>query len=222
MKKPTNSQYNRAYQRAVDFMTNYYAEHKESDNIRKLLVEEYKKNKMDPDGKAIRYISDVKCTADALLSILRICSLEKNISDVIPVYEEYRKTPIFFFPCENGGINTSRNSVFGDKIDHTLYDLKMYFKNNESCLLKNAYNRQKTKTWLESMGSFESIIDWFGIKGIFTDENYNVFDLDFESDKIITSYDPVSKYHRQWTDVYYNNIKKKTQEFYGKILNENE
>lgn len=216
MNEATHLKYSKAYQRAVDFMVKFYAENKTESNIREAIVKEYKKNKMDPDGKAVRFKSDIKCTADALLSILRICSLEGNIDDVIPTYEEYRKTPVFFFPCENGGINTSRNSKFGDRIDHTLYDLKMYFSDKEKCLMKDAYARTKTKAWLKSMGSFENIIDWFGVKGIFTDEKYNVLDLEFETDKIITSYKSTAEYHKQWTDVYYNNIKKKTQEIYRK------
>ena len=71
------------------------------------------------------------------------------------------------------------------------------------------------------MGSFENIVDWFGVKGIFTDEEYNVFDLDFEKPTVITSHKPLSEYQKQWTSIYYNNIKEKTQEFYRKALSQN-
>lgn len=42
-------------------------------------------------------------------------------------------------------INTTRVKTFGDRIDHTLYDLKMYFSENREMFMKNAYSKPKTK-----------------------------------------------------------------------------
>lgn len=46
------------------------------------------------------------------------------------------------------GINMSRASVFGDKIDYTLFDLKRKFAGN-ICRLDEAYNLPKTNAWLK-------------------------------------------------------------------------
>ena len=212
--------YKKAYKKAVEHMSNYYNENKNKSDIRKLMIREYRENNLDPDGTAIRLEFGVKCTADGLHSMKRICDLEKNIEDIIPVYKEYRKIPIFFFPSECGGINTSRSNTFNDRIDHTLYDLKMHFTEKaDGCKLKKAYDREKTSIWLKEMGSFENIINRFGVKGIFTDDDYNVFDLESDEGRIISSYKSSEEYKLQWTDCYYKNLKGKIREFYANEAN---
>lgn len=172
----------------------------------------------DPDSYAARELGAVKCFADGLLSIKRIyrnCGLtEKMVSE----YDRYRKAPIFFFPSEKNGINTSRCSAFGDRIDHTLYDLKKYFdllqqgKNTGECKLALAYSRPETRVWLRDIGSFENLVDWFRIKGIFVNDNYEVYDIEnsiFDAGKEREAYisDYREPYEWAWSEVYYNNLK---------------
>lgn len=211
-----NKQYNFAYTKAVKILSDLYKQHQSEDELvlRNLLFSEYRKRNLDPDGKAIRFAYNVKCTADGLLSIWRICNLEQNVEDIVPTYKRYRRVPIFFFPCERGGINTSRAKVFGDRIDHTLYDLKIYFSGKrESCRLLSAYNRPKAKVWLDGMKSFENIVDWWGVKGIFTDENYNVYDLEIGKEQVISEACGVTDSQVQWSPEYYTNLKKKIDEY---------
>ena len=131
--------YKSAYEYALGVLEQCYLERDKKRFFRETITSTYKKKRLDPDNKAIRFVNNIKCTADGLLSINRICAMEKDDASIVSTYAKYRKFPIFFFPCEIGGINTSRNSMFGDRIDHTLYDLKRFYADEAIyCRLKNA------------------------------------------------------------------------------------
>ena len=216
----SNDVYNDSFNRAVNEMKSFYKDHCLETSFRDSLVRMYKEKHLDPDGRAIRYEFGVKCTADTLLSIRRICDMETDTSNIIPVYERYNCTPIFFFPSEIGGINTSRSSAFGDRIDLTLFDIKMYYSELvDTCRLKRTFERENTKKWLQGFGSFESLIDWFGIKGVFTDERYNVFDLESSSGETINSFNSGTIVNRSWSLNYYVNVKNKIEAFQIGIKN---
>ena len=72
--------------------------------------------------------------------------------------------------------------------------------------MNRSYSRPKTQQWLEGIGSFENLIDWMEIKGIFVDEAYNVYDLKSIDAKILTDYWKLSRYQEQWSETYYNNL----------------
>lgn len=201
--------YDKAYFRTVEKITELYnrIQLESEEMVRDILFNQYRAGGWDPDGKAVRYEFGVKCTADGLHSMWRITNMEKDVAQIVPVYARYRRVPIFFFPSEVGGINTTRAKTFGDRIDHTLYDLKMYYADREKCLMSNAYNRPKTKVWLEGMQSFEYLIDWLGVKGIFTDAFYNVYDLEHTDNRIIKEYRTLQEYQEPWNDAYYENLK---------------
>ena len=207
--------YSDKFNSTIEQMNQFYNTYGKEENFKEKLIKYYIDKKLDPDGFAYRNVNETKCTADGLLSIKRICHFEKT-SDIISVYEKYRKYTIFYFPQERGGINTTRARVFGDRIDHTLYDIKNYYNNGaEKCCMEKAFNRNKTKQWLTDMNTFENIVDFFGIKGIFVDNDYNVYDL--ETMGILEKYK--DSYCRCWTEQYYNNIKKKIEEFNCKHRN---
>lgn len=204
--------YQKAFTKTVSFITKIYSDNEslEEEKLRRLLFEEYRRRKLDLDGKALRYVGNVKCTADGLLSMWRICNMEEQIQNIARVFDVYRQIPIFYFPCERGGINTTRAKIFGDRIDHALYDLKKYYTNNrDECCLVNAYNREQTKKWLVDMNSFENLIDWWGVKGIFTDYEYNIYDLEYSDNRKIASYKSNEEYQQPWSMTYYNNLKQK-------------
>lgn len=206
--------YQRAYQKTLDKLTELYKEYcvvNEVD-IRSKLVKIYRKKSWDPDGKAIRYVGNVKCTADAILSLNRICKMEDKEENIVQVFERYRKIPIIFFPCVKGGINTTRANVLKDRIDHTLFDLKMYYtEKRQECRLLKAYAGKETEKWLDEMNSFEQIIDWWGVRGILTDDGYNVYDLEYADNRILTEYKIV--YGEEWSKEYYENAKRKIEEY---------
>lgn len=189
-------------------LDNYASTIGETDDSRDLLYSFYCDNRLDPDGYARREICDVDCTADGLLTFYQICRHEEQICDIVSVYRDYGRCPMIFFPCEVGGINTSRARAFWDRIDHALFDLKNYFGDRRTeCYLAKAYNRPITKKWLDGMGSFENIVDWWGVKGIFTDSDYNVYDLEMNAGESINDYRSRGYYKTQWSQNYYNNLK---------------
>ncbi|MBU3130273.1 hypothetical protein [Clostridium tagluense] len=195
----------------TDFIDLYYQEmlHKDYDIAWKMIYSFY----LDPDSVATKSYGDILCSADGLLSIKRIYSHKGLTTQFISEYETYRRVPIIYFPQETNGINMTRASVFGDRIDYTLFDLKKYFEAKKSktnvdshkCRLISAYELPKTSDFLHQMGSFENLIDWLNIKGIFTSEQYEVYDIEKGDDSIITDYLP--EYSWNWSDEYYINIK---------------
>ena len=204
--------YQKAYQKTVDRLTELYKQFcvEKEEKIRSKLHGVYRNKRWDPDGKAIRYVGDIKCTADAILAFNRICKMEEREDDIVQVFEKYRKIPIIFFPCGRGCINTSRASIFGDRIDHILFDLKMYYtEKRQECRMIKTYDKGQTKKWLDEMESFENIIDWWGVRGILTDVDYNVYDLEYEDKRIITEYK--EKYSKEWSKGYYENVKRKVE-----------
>lgn len=104
----------------------------------------------------------------------------------------------------------TRASVFGDKIDATLFDLKRRFE-GRSCRLDSAYDLPKTKKWIEEIGSFENLVNIYGIKGTFVNDNYEVFDLEESDDRVIMEY--ANDYSWNWSDAYYQHLKSKIDEF---------
>lgn len=90
-------------------------------------------------------------------------------------------------------INQERYQQFGDRIDYTLFDIKMYYEDYDQCRMKKSYANPETKAFLDSfkvdgqaMSSFENFIEHMGLTA-FTNEK-DVLDLDFELDnkKIIS------------------------------------
>lgn len=179
---------------------------------------------IDPDLFVTKQLNRIKCTADGLHSINRIYKKHVASEKTIIDYETYRKIPIFFFPSENNGINQRRYKAFGDRIDHTLFDLKNYFEevekgekgNIEKCRLSSSYKSPRTSKWLKKIGSFKKLIDWYGVKGIFVNDYYQVFDIEAGDGTIITDYKDV--YTEDWSDDYYNNLKIPVGKFTNKQL----
>lgn len=194
-----------------DFLSLYYDKAKFKDDYRAWLM--IYSMYIDPDSFDIKVNDGVECTVDGLLSLRRIYKYNGLTKEMIEEYKIYRENPIIYFPKENHGINQSRASVFGDRIDHTLFDIKKYYEAREECKMKDAYNLPKTSQWLTDMKNFKNIIDWLNVKGIFTNENYEVYNLEKNDGSIITDYLP--SYSYEWTDTYYNNIKQKI-EIYNK------
>ncbi len=221
MNENSNTRYHLIHLNTCETLSNIFQQYYNNENdeyIRRKIYTTYWSMRLDPDSKVVRYKDGIKCTADGLHSIKRICDLEKDVKDIIPVYMYFRSIPIFFFPSERGGINPTRFLTFGNRIDHTLYDLKLsYTDEMKNCRLYNTYNRPKTKRWLENMKSFEHIVDWWGVKGIFTDEYYNVYNLEYNDNRFINQYLSSDKYREQWSSNYYNNLKEKTHLYINKL-----
>ena len=203
--------YNDIYEYDLKIMKDILNMRMGDDKAWKLLYEFY----IDPDlypyksGKNMDK-NGIQCKADGLISIKRIFFHEctKLNGNFIKTFEECRKYPIFFFPVESkfSSINCRRFSLFGDRIDHTLFDLKRYYDNKE-CMLSKTYGLNNTKNWLKSFNSFKELVDWFGIINIFVNNDYNVYDLEKDNVTIIQKHQ--ESYPRVWSEKYYNNLKDK-------------
>lgn len=174
---------------------------------------------IDPDSNGTREWGGVICSADGLFSIRRIYRVHGISDQTILDYQLYRKVPIFFFPREKNGINMTRASVFGDRIDYTLFDIKKYFEaktesEREQCRLSFAYRLPKTQAWMQAVGSFENLVEWYGIKGIFVNDSYEVFEIEKGQSEVIRDY--MDTYGWEWSSVYYENLKKFVDQFMNK------
>ena len=168
---------------------------------------------IDPDPYSTKDHNGIICTADGLISIKRIFTLYGLSNESISEYDRYRNTPIFYFPKERNGVNMTRATTFGDKIDYTLFDIKNYYSNSaEICKMYNAFNLPKTKRWLDDIASFENFVSMYGIYGIFVNENLDIYDLESNDKSIITDYNEIYKW--KWSSNYYNNLKRKIDEYY--------
>lgn len=214
----SESNYTKVYKKSILNLERYLNVYSDSMNFYDWKKLYYK----DPDPCSIKKRNKIVCTADGLLSIHRIYTKYGLSTKLINDYRTYRKTPIIHFPSEKWGVNMSRTKVFGDRIDHTLFDLQRYCKGGDyrlKCKLKSAYELPKTKAWLESFDyDFKAIIEWFGVWGIFVNENYEVYDLEYDDGTIITDYS--DSYEYEWSDNYYENVKKKIKEFEARLEEE--
>ena len=143
----------------------------------------------DPDGYPIdengyKTRNDIECTVDAIISVNRVYKHKGFNKKFIEEFIICREEPIIFFPRERGGINTSRHSVFGDRIDHTLFGLKQYFE-GKRCKLMSSYELPRTRLWLELFNDFGEMVEYMKIDGIFTNENNEVYDLGKSNSEII-------------------------------------
>lgn len=182
------------------------AEIKDNEYVWQLINAAY----IDPDGYAKKMCGRIECYADGLISKKRLYKLYGLSDDMIGEYKKYREIPIFFFPREINGINTSRAIAFGDRIDVTLFDLKNYFSKRK-CRLSDNYKLPKTSEWLSQLGNFENLAEWYGIRGIFVDDNYEVFDIEKGGNSILKGYADSYKY--EWSVEYLNNLKEKIDSF---------
>ena len=57
----------------------------------------------------------------------------------------------------------TRATVFGDRIDCTLLDLKYYYTREKQCKLRLALKKVKTAKFLQTFSTFEELVDWYGI-----------------------------------------------------------
>lgn len=207
--------YKDIYEFNIELMKDVLQQHSSGSEAWELFKTYY----IDPDGypldtNGFKTRNGIECTVDAIISINRIYSHEGFNQKFIDAYNIYRKNPIMFFPRERGGINTSRYSIFGDRIDHTLFDLKQYFENKE-CKLIKTYELPKTKLWLDSFNNFQELTTYMNIAGIFTDENNDIYDLEKGNSEIVTSY--CDYYNKNWSENYYKNTKEKIRVFNQKL-----
>ncbi len=204
-----------------NFIKNKYGT---DDKAWKLFVASY----IDPDGysgKGIKNDKKIKLTSDGLLSIKRIKNQEGFGVQFIDTFTKYRKNPIFYFPCEDGGINQLRARLLEDRIDHTLLDIKHYLEGKSDYILKEAYSKPKTKEWLNCyMNDFNAFVLDTGISEVFVNEHNEIYDLEKSGGALLKELKneyvkPRCKnYLAQWNSNYYSNVKARIKKYMDKNM----
>lgn len=191
--KVSYANYETAYSKIVEVMRDFFTLYYEKANNcnEKIGKELLKKIYRDPDQDFGKIINGVECSGDALISLSRLIGFSKVFnSEIVDKYKEYRRSVIFYFPKHAGGINQTRNFIyqkgevkctFGDRIDCTLLDIKNYcesirVKTNKNIVLIKAYKNDITDKWFKYFDyDFTKIIDFYNIKNIFTNDNYDIY-----------------------------------------------
>lgn len=193
----------------TDFIEGYINEAVMSDEDTKWLM--LKSIYIDPDERSKRYVNNIECTADGLISLRRIYKRYGIGLKLVDEYKKCRCIPIIHFPKEQNGINQLRNTVFGDRIDYTLFDLKRMCEGADDCRLKSAYSLSRTSEWLRAFNNdFSKIVEWLGIDGIFVIDN-QVLDLEHDDGICIEKYK--ESYRRNWSTYYYDHTCSKIEEY---------
>lgn len=203
--------YEEIYKLNLDVFTDYFADpyiRKLFEINAELIWKIQKAFYLDPDCGSVKVINGISCTADGLISRKRISKHIKSIDEFIPEYEMTRKYPFVYFPDEWDGINGLRAITFGDRIDHTLLDLKNYLDpvKREKCKLKAAYELPVTKAWLTKLGSFKNLIDSLELRGLLVNEQYEILDIEKGDGSVLKEY--ALSYSWDWSEEYYDNLKK--------------
>lgn len=203
-----------AYRKNVEVMSDFFKLYYDKS---KYCTEENGKHMLeiiyiDTDKKSVKKINDIECYGDAIVSLKRLFEQSPFDSQLVEVYKVVRKKEIFNFPSEIGGINGTRNSVFGDRIDCTLFDMKCYCETKKGRMIK-AYKRKMTNKWFDECFSFsfEKIVKWFGIEGIFVNDNYDVYDLEKGNKETLKKLEV--DYSWKWSNDYFKNVVSKIKCF---------
>ena len=136
------------------------------------------------NGEKIVLSADVICGRKQLVKIN-----DEVYSKWIKDYETIRsKLDLhFIWPRhELPTINTYRYTIYKDRIDCLLYDLKMFF-NGEKTPMEKAYSNGNTKIWLNKFSDFSDFINKMKFKN-YVDENYNVLDIEKNDGSIIMKF----------------------------------
>ena len=129
----------------------------------------------------------IKMGADFIIGIEEIKNNTNNIFECMKIYKKLRTNLMFYFIWPRHKlptINTLRYSVYRDRFDLFLFDIKQYF-NGIDTPLNAAYENGTTKIWLSKFNNdFQKFIDGLHLK-IFVNDNYEVKNITDNS--IITS-----------------------------------
>ncbi|WP_257213222.1 DUF6994 family protein [Mammaliicoccus sciuri] len=63
------------------------------------------------------------------------------------------------FPVQKNSLNQLRGILLKDRIDYTLFDIKLFYDNAAHLKLQKAYEQETTRKWLKSFGTFNQFIE---------------------------------------------------------------
>lgn len=166
----------------------------------------------DPDNwlekKCVVNNKEIILSADGLITAKNLFDLHEGTEKWIEEYVKYRRRAYVFFPKHGVSINQQRYTIFNDRIDYTLFDIKHFYQLRKSncedevlrnavmdqqngCKLAKALVKDETLIWLNNFNSFEEFIDLnYGHHKFVEMQNgeYSVLDLEVGNGEIIRSY----------------------------------
>lgn len=94
------------------------------------------------------------------------------------------RNKIIVWPKHIKSINQRRYQVYRDRIDFTIFDIKMFYENKESNLV---VEKSKSERYLNKLGNFKKFIEEYELQN-FVNKNYEVYNLASNSNKVIKNY----------------------------------
>lgn len=167
---------------------------------------------LDPDNwlekKCVVNNKEIILSSDGLITVKNLFDLHEGTEKWIEEYAKYRRKAYVFFPKHSVSINQQRYTIFDDRIDYTLFDIKYFYQLRKSncedeelrnavmdqqngCKLAKAFVKDKTFIWLNSFNSFKHFIDSNSEYHKFVkmqNGEYSVLDLEVGNGEIIRSY----------------------------------
>lgn len=198
---------------------------------------------LDEDGKYYvekqNLISFLDCCRKVPIFFFPPARSDKQFGTPEEWLANWREEPVW-----HQGINGSRAQAYNDRIDLVLFDLKMWFEYQVGKITKleilkicdpkmvDCYLDEltDTKKWIEKLNSaakgknynsgFEYLVDEvYGVKGIFVNEEYEVYNLAYSSNmrapELISIHNWDEIKNDGWSRVVFNNLKDKIYEFYA-------
>ncbi|MEE6727137.1 hypothetical protein PS420_04040 [Pediococcus acidilactici] len=145
---------------------------------------QYKYNLLDSVGhQKIKLSADIICGWKQLKKYLH-----PTFDEWIVDYASIRGTLglHFIWPQHKiSTINTLRYTMYNDRLDYLLYDLKFYFS-GVSTPMESAYLNNTTKVWLTKFNNnFANFIEKMQLEP-FVNDNYDVLDIEYGQQKIVS------------------------------------
>ena len=129
-------------------------------------------NYVDPDKRIIENLKigaeDIRLAPDGICGLKY---LEKYLDKEKDKADAYRliRSKIIMWPKHEQSINVRRYAFFRDRIDFTLFDIKQYYENKGSKLIKG---NTKTITYLNELKPFENFVEKYELMSfIYNDGN---------------------------------------------------
>ncbi|MBA1434971.1 DUF6994 family protein [Bombilactobacillus bombi] len=129
----------------------------------------------------------IKMSADVVCGSKQLMKLHPNFEVWIKDYENIRANLDlhFIWPQHKlPTINTYRYTIYHDRIDYLLYDLKCYFEGENTPMMK-AYCNDRTSLWLSKFNNnFCDFVNEMCFSN-FVNKNYEVLNIEYGQSRII-------------------------------------
>ena len=106
-------------------------------------------------------INHQKCSLDALIGwkpLFQYRKGDKKWLDDLELIRGNRRGHLAF-PVQKNSLNQLRGTLLKDRIDYTLFDIKLFYENADHLKLQKAYEQEPTRNWLMSFGTFNQFIE---------------------------------------------------------------